>query len=318
MKKTHIMLFTVIFILIGLLTTKLGMAADKTKSSGLDIEFQVSIDRLAAEAPKSMFFYRCAPDKSSQKQKEPLQEFFGKTSFMELKEESGGIFSADMTRLWIKPPKPEAEIERLKKEEAFRKTDEFLKSINGTPKASTLRRFSEDRIEFIKKSRQMRSVPVGWNVTYRKLLRDYEVTGPGGKIKTYFDSKGEIAGYIRVWRELKTGKKARIISPNEAAEKFKKDPIGRALLSGVEKIEVTDIQLAYLEQGISASQNYLQPIYFFKAMAYTKNGKDKMTKLPYTRYIPALEQPPEDLWPKGREHKPGERTEKEFKPGEDD
>lgn len=318
MKKNGVMIFTVIFFLLGLMAGHSGYAADRSKAAEIDIQFKVSAAKLKADSPSSMFFYRCAMDRSSQNQKASLKEFFGQSSFMEIREKSGGIFAADMKRLWASRPKMNDDIKRMGKREALQKTDDFLKRVKGTPVESIVKRFSEDKMKFIKKDQEESSLPMGWNVTYRRVLKNYEVVGPGGKIKTYLNTNGDIVGYIRIWRELSPEKEAPIISPDKAVEKFKKDPIGTALLSNVEKIEVTDIKLAYLELGISASQNYLQPIYLFRAMAYSKGRGDKLTELPYTRYIAALADPPEALWPKGRDHKPGKRTGKKFKAGEDD
>jgi len=158
---------------------------------------------------------------------------------------------------------------------------------------------------------------MGVNVTYRRILEGYEVVGPGGKLKIFHDMNGDVAGYLRVWRKLSPEKEMQPLIPiRQAVGRFQENPLGRSLLSDVKKVEVTEIRIAYLEHGITVSQHYLQPIYFFSCIAHVKSG-DRKVQIPYVRYMEALVNPPESLWPNGRKYEPGIRTEVLAKPGED-
>jgi hypothetical protein len=172
-------------------------------------------------------------------------------------------------------------------------------------------------MELMDKNGERRSLPMGVNVTYRRLLEGYEVVGPGGKLKIFHDTNGDVVGYQRVWRKLSPEKERQpLISIRQAADRFKENPLGRTLLSDVDKIEVTEIRVAYLEHGIAVSQQYIQPIYLFSCIAQVKSG-DRMAQVPYARYMEALVKPQDALWPSGRKHEPGVRPKTLAKPGED-
>ena len=318
MKTTSVQLFVSILCIVCLAATGSCFAADKDQRPDIDIEFMVSIDKVAAKSPETMLLYRCAPDRSAKAQESQLKEIFGNAFFLETVEMSGGIFAANMERLWSKPPDPSTKGTELQEKVALEQSKNFLNRIKGIPEEKTLVYFSGDRMEFIQKDGEQRSVPAGWNVTYRRLLQDFEVMGPGGKIKIFMGTDGDVVGYMRVWRQLTLEKQVPIISAHEAAEEFKKDPVGRALIADVEKIKVTDMRLAYLELGMSMPQHYLQPVYFIKAIAFSKGKKEDLLEIPYTRYIAALMTPPQALWPEGREYKSQERIEKKYRPGDDE
>jgi len=284
----------------------------------IEVAFQVSINELVKKMPKKMTVYRTVPDEVGQTQREALKTFLGKGSHFELQEASGGVFAGDMTRMWAKSPNFTDEIKDPDEKHILMTTENFLAKIKGQPgEQQTVRRVSVDTMELMNKSGERRSLPMGINVTYRRLLEGYEVVGPGGKLKIFHDTNGDVVGYLRVWRKLSPEKEAQPLIPiRQAADRFKENPLGRSLLSDVKKVEVTEIRIAYLEHGITVSQHYLQPIYLFSCIAHVKSG-DRTARIPYVRYMGALVKPPETLWPSGRKHEPGIRPKTLAKPGED-
>lgn len=302
-------------------TQKTGSGASASgPSSGKQIEvvFRASLDELAKKLPTELTLYRSAPDEVGTTQREALNTLLGKGSYFELQEASGGVFAGDMARLWAKAPKFTDEV-NIPDEKRIRTTAEgFLEKIKGLPgDQKMVQHISVDTMELMDKSGQRRSLPMGVNVTYRRLLEGYEVVGPGGKLKIFHDTNGDVVGYQRVWRKLSPEREMQpLISIHQAADRFKENPLGRVLLSDVDKIEVTSIRLAYLEHGIAESQQYLQPIYLFGCIAHVKSG-NRTARVPYARYMEALVKPPEALWPSGREHKTGVRPQTPPRPGED-
>ena len=283
-----------------------------------EVVFKVPLGELAERAPRKLTLYRTAPDEAGAAQQKSLKAAFGKAAHFETDKVSGGVFSADKDRLWAQPPKSVGEIQSPDEERSRKTAERFLREIKGLPEGQkTIQRVSVDTMERKDKEGVRQSRTVGVNVTYRRLLQGREVVGPGGKLKVFLDAKGEPAGYLRVWRRLKPEQAERLISFQEALERFKKDPLGRVLLSGVEKVEVTDIRPAYLEHGVGVAQKYVQPIYLFNCTAHVKVGDQQLVQVPYARYMAALVKPPEPLWPRGREYKAGERPKVTATPGED-
>ena len=291
---------------------------DPSISKQIEVAFLVSLDELAQKMPTDMALYICAPDEVGATQREALQAFMGKRAYFELQEASGGVFAGDMDRLWAKAPQFDDTIESPDEKRIRTKAENFLTQINGLPgDQKTIRRVSFDTMELMDKDGKRRSLPMGVNVTYRRLLEGYEVVGPGGKLKVFHDTKGDVVGYQRVWRKLSLEKENQsLISINQVVERFKENPLGRALLSDVEKVEVKEVRLVYLEHGISDFQKYLQPVYLFSCIAHVK-AADRVVQVPYVRYMEALVVPPENLWSSGRKQASDIRPKKLPKPGED-
>jgi len=280
---------------------------------GIEVVFQVSLDKLARELPEKLMVYRTYPDPEGMAQRTALEHFLGKSAYFEVEQASGGVFCADLSRLWAKAPQPGDKVPTLGAQTLRAAVQEFLTAIRGIPGDKTTVSTSTDRMEFVDPRGTRQSLPLGYNVTYRRLLEGYEVIGPGGKIKVFLDLGGQVAGYLRVWRKLApVGEKA-LISVYEAAERFKKDPLGTVLLADVKRVVVSELRLAYLARGMADPQRYLQPIFLFTCTAYTQKGEQTQ----YVRYMEALSQPPESLWPEGGSYSPEDRPRTLPKPGED-
>jgi len=283
---------------------------------GIEVVFQVSLDELARKLPEKLMVYRTYPDPEGMAQRTALERFFGRSAYFEVEQASGGVFCADLSRLWAKAPQPGDKVPTLGAQALRATAQGFLAAIRGIPEGEVTVSTSTDRMEFVDPRGRRQSLPLGYNVTYRRLLEGYEVIGPGGKIKVFLDLNGQVAGYLRVWRKLTPVREQALLSVYEAAERFKKDPLGTVLLADVKRVVVSDIRLAYLARGMADPQRFLQPIFVFTCTAYTQaEGKGEQTQ--YVRYMEALSQPPESLWPKGGSYSPEDRPRTLPKPGED-
>lgn len=280
---------------------------------GIEVVFQVSLDELAKKFPGKLMVYRTYPDPEGMAQRTALERFFGKSAYFEVEEVSGGVFCADLSRLWAKAPRPGDKVPTLRDRSLRATVQEFLTAIRGIPEEKTTVSTSTDRMEFVDPRGTRQSLPLSYNLTYRRLLEGYEVVGPGGKIKVFLDLGGQVAGYLRVWRKLAPVGEQALISVYEAAERFKTDPLGTVLLADVKRVVVSELRLAYLARGMADPQHYLQPIFLFTCTAYTQKGEQTQ----YVRYMEALSQPPEPLWPEGGSYSPEERPRTLPKPGED-
>jgi hypothetical protein len=292
----------------------------RAKAKPIEVVFKISLDDLAKRIPRSMLLYRAEPDAVAMEQRKSLAKLFGKAGHLETHEQSGGVFAADMHRLWADAPEKATEAKAMDKRAVQASAERFLQRINGLPgKQKTVRQISFDKMERMDKEGKKETHAMSANITYRRLLNGYQGVGPGGKLKVFHDMQGQVAGYMRVWRKLTPEKRPQpVISLREAAERFKRDPLGRVMLAGVTRVEVTALRPAYLELGMMERQKYVQPVYVFDCLAYVKAG-DRETKVPYVRYMQALEKPPEALWPGGKSHKIGDRpkTPPKVKVGDD-
>lgn len=282
----------------------------------IEVVFQVNLEELAKKLPEKLMLYQATPDPITITQRQALERFFGKTAYFEVAEVSGGVFCADFSRLWAKAPKPGDQVHSLSAQEIRTTAEKFLSEIRGIPTEKIVIYTSTDTMEFEDSRGQRQNLPVGFNMTCRRLLGGYEVVGPGGKTKVFLDLNGQVAGYLRVWRKLASLREEPLITVYQAADNFKRDPLGNLLLADVKKVVVTEMRLAYFELGISERQLYLQPIYLFQCTAYVE-ADGKSWEIPYIRYMEALPQPPEPLWPTGPTYEPGTRPRTMPKPGED-
>ena len=275
---------------------------------GIKVVYKVDLEQLAKKLPGRLMVYRTSPDQGGESQMEAVKKFFGSESNMvvDMQKASGGIFAADLNRLWARVPGFNDEVPPLDRKQILAATAAFLSEINGNPQEKTVRRFSTDSVELTDKEGKQKVLPLGANITYRRILNGYKVIGPGGKIKIFHDSEGMVAGYLRVWRSLKAESVKPLIGVFGARDEFNKNPLGDTLLADISEVNVNNITLAYLERGINQSQNYLQPIYVFDCTAFYK-GTEKAEGTRYTRYVAALTKQPEPLWQEGEEYKSDRR-----------
>lgn len=102
-----------------------------------------------------------------------------------------------------------------------------------------------------------RVIDVG--VAFARIVDGIPVEGPGGKVVVYIDSKGNLTGIDRLWRDVLDdhAKAVTLRSPDAVQQEATREWGGRG--SGV--ITIEDIRFGYFEHGWDVTQRYLQPAY---------------------------------------------------------
>jgi hypothetical protein len=273
----------------------------QASASKIKVAYKVSLADLAKKLPTKLMVYRTSLDPQGASQVQAVKKFFGdgKNVFAEVPKNSGGLFAADLDRLWARVPGIDEQVPPLDEKKIRTAANSFLSEIKGIPVGTRVSRFSNDTVEMADKEGKRRTLPFGANLTYRRVVNGYRVVGPGGKIKVFHDIDGLVAGYLRVWRSLKAEKKRSLVNVFKAAETFDQNPLGDTLLADISRVNVNKINLAYLERGVNHAQSYLQPIYVFDCTAFYK-GSESTQSTRFTRYVAALSEPPEPLMPQGQ------------------
>jgi hypothetical protein len=170
----------------------------------IKVVYKVDLEQLAKKLPGRLMVYRTSPDQGGESQMDAVKKFFGSESnkVVVMQKASGGILRRTSTTLGKSAWSSTNEVPPSQ-EQILAATATFLYEINGNPQEKTVRRFSTDSVELTDKEGKQKVLPLGANITYRRILNGYKVIGPGGKIKIFHDSEGMVAGYLRVWRSLK-------------------------------------------------------------------------------------------------------------------
>lgn len=102
-----------------------------------------------------------------------------------------------------------------------------------------------------------RVIDVG--VAFARVIDGISVEGPGGKAIIYIDSKGNLTGIDRLWRDVQDvhGEDAPLRSPDAVQQEVVREwgEHGSGLVT------VDDIRFGYFEHGWDESQRYIQPVY---------------------------------------------------------
>ncbi|NDY42475.1 hypothetical protein G3N55_06415 [Dissulfurirhabdus thermomarina] len=94
---------------------------------------------------------------------------------------------------------------------------------------------------------------------YERRLDDIPVIGPGGKIRIYFSSTGEVIGHAKTWRELRRipGSEKAVLSPSAVRAAFEK----RHEAEKVAALRVDRLYFGYFAEGRYTRQQVLRPVY---------------------------------------------------------
>ncbi len=250
---------------------------------------KVSVDPSPLEKTlPELLVYHAKPEKPDT----PPRELFGTNPYVEVGSKSGGIFCADLDRLWADSPESEEPTVEVNEDLAIQVAERFLASIGKPDKDIAPPTVSVDWMDVTDRTGKSWRVLQGYNVTYRRLIDGYTSTGPGGRIRVFLDRNVEVVGYLRVWRELTPYEKFARTSVSEAVDSVKRNPLGHVTLGGVRWVEVNDIELAYLEWGTEEAQRYIQPVYVFHCTAHGDSWEAQ-----YVRYQEAIDCSPEPIWP---------------------
>lgn len=195
---------------------------------------------------------------------------------------SGGIWYADMSRIYGKEKNPKLPSENDAVDIAKRfLTDKnlisgaiFDKVVTDTKKKVIVDPDTNDPI--------YKEEPYDIQVFFCYEINGVPVIGPGSKLKVYIGNNGDVIGFFKANRNYEPWKSFKILTPTKALEILKERGI-HSVKGPIKEAKVKDIYLAYYARPVIEEQAYLQPVYVFDIE--TDTG-DRIKE-----YIPAIPQP---------------------------
>lgn len=114
----------------------------------------------------------------------------------------------------------------------------------------------------------LKKYPISTRVQYSRSLDGIPVVGRGGYIDVELGENGEVLDLIKIWRTVTPSGKIKIIPATTALEKMNQKDVMNPLREWYD-LNVTQIQLGYYEKGLNESQEFLEPVWIIKGIAYT-------------------------------------------------
>jgi len=128
-------------------------------------------------------------------------------------------------------------------------------------------------------------------------IEEMKVEGPGAKAGVVFGEDGEIIGASKIWREIEPDKEMKIITPEEAFDKFKQRWPGEAEPEQFKRakikteVSIKEVYVTYYAKPGCVPQDYIEPVYVFKGDYQTssKIGEREIKESDYFEIIiPAI------------------------------
>jgi hypothetical protein len=215
--------------------------------------------------------------------------------------ESGGTWSADESQLWNPDLRPRLLAER----EGVAKAERVVAEQQLLPKLNKPFRFGKPTVGGTHISRK--EVKTGKRedhrldvqVTYPIYVGEIPIVGGGGDFKLTLGHEGSVIAYSGVWRGAGKAFDAEIIGRKQADERF------RALTHKL-KIESFDATLAYYSAPASQRQDFLYPVYVYRATAIFGDQRVPLRQI----IIPATDFGP--LAPAPKPQRPRKKTTADF------
>ena len=123
------------------------------------------------------------------------------------------------------------------------------------------------------------------HVDYRFTLGDLALLGPGAKMQVAIDRTGEVTDAYRFWREPHAIGTERVITPEEAFDRFARGPMFTDLSDDTARAEVTDARLGYLALPPTEPQSVLMPSYELRGVLAT----ELHPRYEFIAHVPAAE-----------------------------
>lgn len=276
----------------------------------MDLEGGMTVEKLAAEMPKSLPYYKASVDtQRSRAIATKLASYFKVTGDLSAAEDklqttpeaqagvdiidaSGAVFAADMGRLWA--TLPETRGDQLSPEKAAAQATEFLREIGVEVGQDAVVQARRDLVMISERDGRPRRAPGPMQVSARPKLNGYPTVGGGEKAKVFFDASGAIAGCLVVRRALREEKTAELLPLQEAVKQLAEGgAMADLTLTRPDRIVIRQISLAYYGRAAAEEQAYVQPVYVFRGVAFG-GGRDGW-RMPYEQYIAALKTPVEPI-----------------------
>jgi hypothetical protein len=133
-------------------------------------------------------------------------------------------------------------------------------------------------------------------VNYRFAVGELPVLGSGGKMQVSVDSKGEITGAYRFWREPRQKGAVRVLGVEQAFEQFAGSAMFADLSDDTARAVVTEVSLGYFALPPTEPQSVLLPAYEFRGVVSTELHPNAE----FISYLPAATVKPAELKNLGR------------------
>jgi len=210
---------------------------------------------------------------------------------VELATASGGIWAADESQLW----KPTNKAELPSETDAVAKADELIRSRALLPLLEPPFQFGKPVVGgtyfTTTQGGTRENHRLDIQIAYPVLVGDIPVIGGGGDFTIVLGHQADIIGFSGVWRPTKQAFDAMMIERERADEQF------LTMTQGM-KLESYDSYLAYYAAPSFRSQEFLYPVYVYRATAVFGDQRVPLRQimLPATDFGPPVElgepQPP--------------------------
>lgn len=212
---------------------------------------------------------------------------------VEIAPESGGIWAADEAKLF----KPYVDAALPAEKTAVARAKEFLKKNELLPKLSAPFRFGAPIVGgthfATNQSGKRVNRRLDVQVIFPVFVEDLPVVGGGGDFTTVLGNNSSVIGFSGVWRPVIDSFESRLIPRSRADEQF------RGMTKGM-KIESYDATLAYYSAPSFSLQEFLYPIYVYRATATIGDRRVPLRSI----MIAATEFGPKTQFAKNQEARP--------------
>lgn len=196
---------------------------------------------------------------------------------------SGGLWAADKEQLW----KPSVRAELPNTRDVVSMTNALVQEWDWLPKLEKPFRFAEPVVGgtyyAIRKGGKRENRRLDVQVDLPIMIDEYPVVGGGGDFTVILGHQSKVIGCSGCWRLVASAFDAKLIERKVADEQFRE--ITRGL-----KIESFDATLAYYAAPSSTEQEFLYPVYIYRATALF-DGKPvplRQFMIPATDFGPPL------------------------------
>jgi hypothetical protein len=140
-----------------------------------------------------------------------------------------------------------------------------------------------------------RVIDVG--VAFGRVIDCVPVEGLGGKVMVYIDSKGNLTGIDRLWRDVLEVHAENV--PLRSPEEVREEALREWSRPGSGHVSVDGIRFGYYEHGWDVSQRYLQPAYVVSLTITATEGHFAGRAVARSEYLAAASvKSPEKLVPR--------------------
>ena len=239
--------------------------------------------------------------------------------YLEVRKVSNSVFQGDLGRLWTETPSPDStRFNVISNERAETLSRDWALRFGFTEAEARELDIAvhNEEFELTLPSNEDQPIPVvvGKNIEIRRKVDGLKVYGPGSKIKLFLNAKGDVNGFLVVWRQFfpqsrqfghtfsnEEPKRSleSIISAKRAFRVLRQDPLKGIPITFVTQIDIETIDVGYYAHAAANTQKFLQPVYVFRGSTQSILPDGREVTAPYEQYVPALRQAYESIWPAG-------------------